>query len=125
MKKICSLVIILLLILSFMCGCDPYSMHDLYPNERSDKWCCEELNFILNLNQDTSELKWNDHVYIIEFAMQASYFAIILAPEDGVTENNVLLDGHWSYRDKKLILEINTDNLFDGKFKSLTFEPVE
>lgn len=125
MKKICSLVVILSIILGLLCGCDPYSMHNRYPRDRSDKWYCQELDFTLDLNQDTSKLQWNDQDYSVVFATQASYFVVFLETENGAGEDDILFDGSWSYRGKNLVLKIDTDKLFGGAYKTLIFEPME
>lgn len=122
MKKVIAIVVIIVLTVSLW-GCDPYV--NKYPANRSDSWYCKELDFTLNVDQRTSELKWAGEIYTVEIAMHVDYYLILLENGQNIKgEKDVLFRGTWSYSGKRLVLKISEDNLFNGAYKKLVFEPI-
>lgn len=135
MKKLLLFLLIITILLSCT-ACDNYAIWGLYPDQKADRWYCEELNFEFYFPPKTGgtyvqpilDLVWEGKTYPVTISFQANSFDIYLADDDGdgVLElEDLMLEGSYRYRGKQLIFKIITDNLFGGEIKELVFVPVE
>lgn len=121
------LFLVLILVL-FLLGCDPRSGE--YPHELHKEWLCEEPQITLSFdyNQDgilsSSEvIKTEDGLLSVYFGMNPSFFKTFKVESDHYTDK--LLFGSWEYREGKLVLHIEEDLIFNNRYSSLEFTPVE
>lgn len=126
-RVLCAVLLLNLLVL--LNGCDPYA--DRYPLTKHSEWVCEDPIIVLKytITDDgciitEANLTIDDEQVPIEINMRGDIFDIFgINDVEGVNApNNILMHGEWRYSRGKLILEIERDNLFDGKYKVLEFE---
>lgn len=128
MKRIIASIMLLLLILS---GCDRFELLRLYPWYKAEMWYCEEIGmyieFSVDVDGDISEapvgyIEEEDmrHPLLIGFRGNDLWFGS--EPD----EHNVswpLLTGNWEYEKESLIITVQDDQLFGGRYSKLIFIP--
>lgn len=132
MKKYC--VLITIIFVSCLLGCDTYEMFDHYPGSKSSMWYCEEIDFkleyALNAHGDQilqmSQLQWNDVCYTVYIGFHTGYYVMYSYKDEGPYEkSDMLLCGEWHYEGDNLVFEITEDNIFDNTFEKLVFVPID
>lgn len=133
MRKIIATSLIAVLLV--MCvGCfDGYVMREKYPYYQSSYWYCEEIDFAFyyeyyengRMKSLTYPLEWEGETLsvIVDFVIDNWYIDL----DDGDNQTTVdeqLLSGTWLYEQGNLILKINEDHLFGGRYRELVFIPV-
>lgn len=136
MKK--RLLLVLLVLVVFLTGCDTYAMFDRYPWDKADQWYCEEIDLTITFayKEDGSLLgcgtlpwDWNGQTYYnMGVGFGPGHFVFDTPDETRVSTNGTVmakvhLSGLWKYQGKNLILTITEDELFDGKYTELVFVP--
>ena len=129
MKRLlaCFLVFFLL----FICtGCDPTAAFNNYPSGKASRWICDnpklEILYIADkhgiMQPQIYQMEWEGEQIPVSVAFGGGYYSLVLDNGDGVVQpEEILATGTWHYRWGKLVLEIVTDNFFDGEYKELVF----
>ena len=101
-----------------------------YPYERANRWICVEPEISLDFsnNRSTGCLKWSGEEFLISVGMRANSFQAyqIDALQEEVLyleQEKLLFAGEWRYEGRNLIVTINQDNIFDGVYTKLIFNP--
>lgn len=96
------------------------------PETIAECWYCSELDFVLNVTPEKSELIWHDKQYevIIGFRAGSGYDVFVENGDGIVSQEEILFRGTWTCKRGKLVLKINDDRLFEGAYNQLTFEPL-
>lgn len=119
---LCVLVGCFIFVLFLMGGSD----YRTYPDQKADRWVCDDPHFVLDFTDDFSDtsIEWKGNKYYVDIGVHASYFDVFLRAEDRVLrEENILLRGSWNYVKGSMVVEIHEDNLFGGAYTELVFEP--
>ena len=125
MAMVCVFILISTLLFS---GCDPRS--GKYPHQRSEQWCSEEPQMSLNYFQQedgtwefNETLLYNGNFQEINLAMHSSYYCVY--PANSNHHDERLFSGSWKYKNGNLVLIIEEDFLFGGKYSSIILTPQE
>lgn len=109
-------------------GCDPRS--GKYPHQRSEQWCSEEPQISLNYSKRedgtwefNETLLYNGSLKEINLAMHSSYYCVY--PADSNHHGDRLFSGSWKYRSGNLVLIVEEDFIFDGKYSKIILKPIE
>ena len=122
----CNAIIIIFalsLLVSILCGCDPYAdkRPTAYP---SSKWVCQDPDIIFTVSEK-KELHWKLN------GVETDYELILgMGRNFWIHDNNTglnLLEGDSSYSSQKMTVIVSMDNLFDGKYegRQIVFKRVE
>lgn len=117
------LLLLVLICLSMMlCSCD--SRAGQYPYQVADEWACNVPCFILTYsnNQEYGKLKLEDETINVDVWFGLGDYWVL--PKNSVAYDDRLLGGKWKYRKGDLVLSIEEDFLFEGKYSELVFSPV-
>ena len=122
------LLLVLLVLVIFLTGCDTYAMFDQYPWDKADCWYCEEIDYTIKYSfSSTGQLQphteywiWDGQTYNVTAACQASTIDFLVT-ESGM--GRTLFSGTWKYEGKNIVVSIVTDNIFGGEITELVFVP--
>ena len=131
-KYLCVVLSILLTVI--LLGC--YGPHDPikpYPWYRAECWYCAEIDMNIcfsyddhekRLGMDTTQLSIGNNVLNVGIAFNDDAIGFLVDEDmDGVYSR--VLDGIWIYRDRNMVVQINNESIFDGKYTELVFVPSE
>lgn len=96
MKKICFILMVLILLLVFA-GCDPYATFDYYPFDRADKWYCAEIDCEIVFPADATtatSFVWKEKTYDGTVGIMVDYIDFWV-DEDGDGSLEKVLSGYW------------------------------
>lgn len=109
-------------------GCDPRS--GKYPFQKSERWYSEDPQISLCYTKN-SDGAWSFyHILVLEndeleisIGMQSSYYCVY--PADSMHHDDRLFSGSWNYRNGNLVLIVEEDFIFDGKYSKIILKPIE
>ena len=123
----CLIVFVVVSMLLFS-GCDPRS--GKYPFQKAEKWHGDDPQISLCYTKDSNGIWSFYHTLILEneeleisIGMQASYYCVY--PASSSHHDDRLFSGHWKYRNGNLVLFIEEDFVFDGKYSKIILKPIE
>lgn len=127
-KSLCTILLSILAVTISAC----YSSGS-YPWHRAECWYCEEIGMTVDYKVDkngklmestASQLVVDGETYEVEIGFQSDAVGFLAdIDRDGVYEQ--ILDGIWSYRQEKLMIQIYEETIFNGKYTELVFVPVK
>ena len=125
---ICALLLLYAVLFS---GCDPRS--GKYPFQKCEQWYSEEPQISLNYSKREDgtwkmyeTLLYDGEVKEIELAMHSYDFWVYPAPSGHViNHDDLLFSGSWKYRNGNLVLIVEEDFIFDGKYSKIILKPLE
>ena len=98
-----------------------------YPAEKATVWVCEDPHFQISFTQIPSEnyIEWEGETILVEVGLHSSAINIWrkIPGEDILKQENILIQGYWKYVGDTMVLEVGTDNIFDGAYTELVFIP--
>ena len=116
-------LIILLATLVYLAG-----KSDLEPYRISSTWISTDPSFMIHYSQDekriikqSEQLIWNEVEQEVDVCFSKNTYCVY--PEDNNHYSDRLFCGTWKYRGNNLILMIDEDYLFEGKYKEIIFKP--
>ena len=119
--KIAVCVITLLLLLA---GCDPYAGE--YPFLEEAEWICDDPRFVIQYTKG-ADSRMNEHIFfewdgeVIEADLSFRAQIYVASPIGSTLHDDRFFGGEWEYRNGDLVLIIQEDFIFDGKYKELVF----
>ena len=132
MKK-SKVIYILFIIVFILSSCyDPRITFKSYPWYKADTWYCEEIDMTIKYEFDEnrkrtgatfSELTIDGVTHSVAVVFHSGTI-LFLAYEDGERLKEKDLDGSWCYREGNLVVEVNSENILNGKYSELVFVPV-
>ena len=133
MKKFLNLILAIIVV-GIFCGC--YGPHDPvkpYPWYRAEYWYCEEIDMTIRFSVDkkgnltaptNSQLISGDMVYDVGIGFQHDSVGFMCDLDgDGIAER--ILDGTWIDRGENMVIQIQEETIFSGKYTELIFVPSE
>ena len=125
------LIIVFAIIVQLLSGCDTYGWLDRYPYNKADIWYCEAIDATIDFTQKASSTNtsyhWDGTIYHCRAVFQASLVVFSYdANQDGAIDvpDEVILEGHWKYKNGNMVIIITSSKLFGNAFSELTFVPV-
>lgn len=122
-----AIVCVVFLIFSVLfSGCDPRS--GKYPFQQGEQWYSEEPQICLNYSKQEDgtwemheTLLYNGSLKEINLAMHSSDYCVY--PADSNHHDDRLFSGTWKYRNGNLVLIVEEDFAFDGKYSKIILKP--
>ena len=122
------LIVLVIVSMLLLCGCDPRSGR--YPFQKAENWHSDDPQISLCYAKDSSgnwsfhhTLIWENEEQEISIGMQASYYCVY--PANSSHHDDRLFSGSWKYRNGNLVLIVEEDFVFDGKYSKIILKPLE
>lgn len=124
-------IIFAIMLLITLGGCDGFGMLHRYPWYKFETWYCSEIRmrieFVVDEKGDLSEapvgyIEYEDYTQSCLLSFQGSTIWFCLEP-DGQNVSEPLLVGSWKIQKDNLVITIDDDQLFEGRYSELLFAP--
>ena len=116
-------ILVLLLFVSILCGCDPFA--GKRPTDyKNSKWVCQDPDIMFTVN-DKKELYWELNGAATDYDLMLG-----MGRKFRIHDNRTgrdLLEGKSTYSAEEMTVDVSMDLLFDGKYegKQIVFRRVD
>ena len=124
---IATLCVLFLICTILFCGCDPRS--GKYPFQKGEQWYSEDPQISLNYSKQEDgtweiyeTLLCDGKIKEIDLAMHSSDFWVY--PADSNYHDDRLFSGRWKYRKGDLVLIVEEDFVFGGKYSEIVLSQI-